>query len=76
MEVEECALKKQVREYRRQAYKLYVYAPLSDVAFSERRARFREYFTGSIAFSMANRSRWPQAQESFSVVPDPLGFFF
>jgi len=80
MELEECALRKQIREYRRQACKLYLYAPLGDATFSARRARLANYsiyIRGSITSSRAsNRSRWPQAQESYGVVPGPSGFFF
>jgi hypothetical protein len=75
MELEEYKLKKNVKELRWQACKLYLYAPLGDVTFSERRARLANYIRGSIRPS-GRRSRWPQEKESFSVVPDPSGFFF
>jgi len=73
MDLEEWALKEKVKELRWQACKLYLYAPLGDVAFSERRARLADYIRGSIP-SKTRRSRWPQENESFTVVPDP--FFF
>ena len=72
MEVEECALKVKVKEYRWQACKLYLCAPLGDVTFSERRARLADYIRG--VRSSRRRSRWSQGKQSLGVVPD--SFFF
>jgi hypothetical protein len=59
MELEGCTLKEKVKEYRWQACKLYLYAPLGDVAFSKRRARLASCISSSMP-SPRRESRWPQ----------------
>jgi hypothetical protein len=77
MELEEWTLGEKVKDLRWQVCKLYLYAPLGDITFSERRARLANYVRG-LMLSSRRRSRWPQVEQSQSVhvVPDPFSLFF